>query len=117
MAIAALPFASNVIRRYENLGMLHALIDWDDGDDPSGNVQHIADNGLTPTEVEEVLRDPNSNDAVSRSSGRPIRFGWTSTGKHILVAYEIECDDPLVIYPVTAYEVAEPGGHVRNQTK
>jgi hypothetical protein len=97
--------------------MVHALIDWDDEGDPHGNVQHIADNGLTVHEVEEVLRHPGSTDGVSRSSGRPVKYGWTSTGKHILVAYEVECEDPLVIYPVTAYEVAEPGDEVRSRQR
>jgi hypothetical protein len=31
------------------------LIAWDDEDDPRGNVQHIAANGLTIEEVEQVL--------------------------------------------------------------
>jgi hypothetical protein len=94
--------------------MLDALVDWDDEGDPHGNVQHIADHGLTVDEVEEVLRNPDSADGVSRSSGRPTKIGWTSTGKHVLVAYEVECEEPLVIYPVTAYEVAEPGDEVRS---
>jgi hypothetical protein len=94
--------------------MLDALIDWDDEDDLHGNVQHIAEHGLTTDEVADVLRDPKSKDGVSRSSGRPVKLGRTGTGKHILVAYEVECEDPLVIYPVTAYEVAEPGDDVRS---
>jgi hypothetical protein len=54
---------------------------------------------------------------VSRSSGRPVKFGWTNSGKHILVAYEVEYEDPLVIYVVTAYEVAEPGDEVRSRQR
>jgi hypothetical protein len=87
--------------------MQDAFINWDDEDDPQGNVQHIAEHGLTVAEIEEVLRDPNSTDGISRSSGRPVRFGQTADGKYILVAYDIECEDPLVIFPVTAYEVTE----------
>ena len=49
-----------------------------------------------------------ATDDVSRSSGRPIRFGYTGTGKFIAVIYDIESDVPLVVYPVTAYEVSEP---------
>jgi hypothetical protein len=30
---------------------------WDTDDDPGGNVQHIARNGVTKEEVEEVLDD------------------------------------------------------------
>ena len=40
---------------------------------------------------------------VSRSSGRPVIFGDTSTGRHLMVVYE-EIDSDTV-YPVTAYEV------------
>ena len=79
---------------------------WDD--DPGGNVEHIAINGLTPEEVDSVLMDPNIPQRVSRSSGRPCKFGWTDTGKHIIVIWNIEYEDPLTIYPVTAYEVPPP---------
>ncbi len=88
--------------------MLFDFIDWDDEDDPRGNVQHIAANGITVEEVEEVLNDPTATDDWSRSSGRPIRFGYTSAGKFIAVIYDIESDDPAIAYPVTAYEVPEP---------
>jgi hypothetical protein len=47
------------------------LIAWDDEDDPRGNVQHIAANGLTIEEVEQVLHDPANRSTVSRSSVRP----------------------------------------------
>jgi hypothetical protein len=75
---------------------------WDLDDDPDGNVQHIARNGVTKEEVEEVFENATDKD-VSRSSGRPVVFGDTSTGKHLMVAYEeIDAD---TVYPVTAYEV------------
>ena len=46
----------------------------------------------------------NAIDAdTSRSSDRPVLFGDTSTGRHIMVVYEeIDAD---TAYPVTAYEV------------
>ena len=85
-------------------------IDWDDPDDEDGNVRHIAENGVTVEEFEELLDSPTASDDISRSSGRPVRFGWTSTGKHLLIAYEIEDDGEFVIVrPVTAYEV-DPRG-------
>lgn len=31
-------------------------LDWDDPDDPNGNVKHIARHDVTPQEVEEVLQ-------------------------------------------------------------
>jgi hypothetical protein len=83
-----------------------ATVIWDD--EPGGNVEHIAVNGLTPNEVDDVLLDATIPTTVSRSSGRPCKFGWTSTGKHIIVIWNVENEDPRVIYPVTAYEVPEP---------
>ena len=52
---------------------------WDLPDDPDGNYVHILDgHDVTIDEVEEVLLDPESDDAISRSSGYPCVFGWTS---------------------------------------
>ena len=59
---------------------------WDLDDDPHGNVQHIAEHGITKEEVEDVLENPNGIE-ISRSSGRPIAFGQTSTGRLIAVIY------------------------------
>ena len=79
---------------------------WDD--EPGGNVEHVAENGLTPDEVDEVLLDDTIPTAYSRSSARPCKFGYTSTGKHIIVIWDEVNEDPRIIYPVTAYEVPEP---------
>jgi hypothetical protein len=46
---------------------------------------------------------------VSRTSGRPITFGWTFTDRHIAVIWETACDKPKMIRVRTAYEV-EPKG-------
>jgi hypothetical protein len=78
------------------------IIIWDLDDDPDGNVVHIDEHGITKDEVAEVLQNPLS-ESVSRSSGRPIAFGVTSTGKSIAVIYELV--DDSTVYPVTAYEV------------
>jgi uncharacterized DUF497 family protein len=75
---------------------------WDLDDDPRGNVQHIAEHDVSKEEVEEVLAHPEGIE-TSRSSGRFIAFGETTTGRLIAVVYD-EIDD-AVVYPVTAYEV------------
>jgi uncharacterized DUF497 family protein len=75
---------------------------WDLDDDPDGNVQHCADHGVTKEEVEEVLESATDID-LSRSSGRPVVFGDTSEGRHLMVVYEEI--DARTAYPVTAYEV------------
>jgi uncharacterized DUF497 family protein len=82
--------------------MGHSTAIWDLDDDPEGNVQHIAEHGLTKEEIEEVLENPEGIES-SRSSGRLIAFGETSTGRIVAVVYE-EIDRNTV-YPVTAYEV------------
>jgi uncharacterized DUF497 family protein len=78
-------------------------ITWDLDDDPEGNVQHIAEHGFTVEEVEEVLCAAEEVIA-SQFSGRPITFGETSTGRYIAVVFEVIDEDPLAVYPVTAYE-------------
>ncbi len=71
-------------------------------DDPAGNVQHCAEHGVTKEEVEEVFQNATDAD-ISRSSVRPVVFGDTSSGRHLMVAFdEIDAD---TVYPVTAYDV------------
>lgn len=89
--------------------MEHALADWDDPTDPDGNTAHIAEHGLTRDEVESVVRDRNASYGVSDSTGRPAVFGTTYTGRYIFVVYEtLNPVDPMIVRPVTAYEVSEP---------
>ncbi|MBU4271142.1 MAG: hypothetical protein KKE86_16195 [Planctomycetes bacterium] len=79
----------------------HTIV-WDLNDDPDGNVRHCAEHGVTMGEVEQVLQRASDAD-LSRSSGRPVVFGDTNTGRHLMVVYEtIEAD---TVYPITAYEV------------
>ena len=75
---------------------------WDLDDDPDGNVQHCDEHGITKEEVEEVFQSFDDED-VSSSSGRPVVFGDTSAGRHLMVVYEVVDED--TVYPVTAYEV------------
>jgi uncharacterized DUF497 family protein len=82
--------------------MQSGSIIWDLDDDPDGNVQHCSDHGVTKEEVEEVFENAADFD-VSRSSGRPVVFGDTNAGRHLMVVYEeVDAD---TVYPVTAYEV------------
>ncbi|MGA7501870.1 MAG: hypothetical protein WBX00_34485 [Isosphaeraceae bacterium] len=55
--------------------MIDATVIWDLEDDPGGNVQHLAEHGITVEEAEEVLRDPRSRTGRSRRTGRPQVFG------------------------------------------
>jgi hypothetical protein len=87
--------------------MLRIRVIWDMEDDCEGNYWHIVveGHGITQEEVEEVLDNPDNETTTSKTSGNPITFGWTSAGRHIAVAWEHVDDDPLTIYPLTAYEV------------
>lgn len=60
--------------------------------------------GAGSSGVQALLEEYPATDAdISRSSGRPVVFGDTSTGRHLLVLYEeIDAD---TVYPVTAYDV------------
>jgi len=83
-------------------------LEWDTEDDPRGNVRHIADNGLSVDEVEDVVYDPRSRPIRSRTSKRPALIGRTSTGKTIIVIYERHKDAGIVVIrPVSAYEIEE----------
>lgn len=86
-----------------------ALIDWDELDDDGSNTAHIAEHDFTVDEIEFVLFDENTTFDISNSSGRPIGFGTTYTGRFIAVVFEVlNLSDPLVIRPITAYDVPEP---------
>src|SRR5262249_48345420 len=75
---------------------------WDRDDDPDGNVEPIAEPGVTVEEVEEVLRDTATRSGKSRRWGRRHACGWPSTGNPITVIWEEVCNDPRTIDPVTA---------------
>lgn len=78
-----------------------AFIDliWDLDDDQEGNVAHIAEHDLTKDDVLWVMNHPVSR-GTSRSSGRPLVYGYTQDDVYIAVVYE-EVDEDRV-YPVTA---------------
>ena len=75
---------------------------WDLDGDPEGNVQHIAEHGLSKNDVRWVLEHPVRREP-SRSTGRPMVFGYTQDDVYIVVIYEQI--DKHTVYPVTAYEV------------
>ena len=82
--------------------MTFESIVWDLDDDPDGNVQHCASHGVTKEEAEAVFRNVTDED-VSRSSGRPVLFGDTRAGRHLMVMYDEI--DVKTVYPITAYDV------------
>jgi hypothetical protein len=81
---------------------------WDLEDEPHGNVQHLAEHGVTQEEFEEVLVNHHHEATTSRSSGETITFGSTSTGKYLAIVYEEVEADPLTVRPLTAYPTNPP---------
>ena len=79
---------------------------WDMDDEPKGNARHIAEHGITAEDVEDVLYGRGlAVDERSDASGLPMTFGYTASGLFIAVVWCEACDDPRLIYPVTAFEV------------
>lgn len=64
-------------------------------------IGHLAENGVTPEEFEEVVCDPQLI-GTSRSTGRPIAIGQDGEGRTLICVYEL-LDDVRVL-PVTAFE-------------
>jgi uncharacterized DUF497 family protein len=77
---------------------------WYDPDDPEGNIQHIAEHGLSIEDVEDVLENPAS-EGSSNATGRPCVWGYTLEGLYIIVIYDQIDDDTIRV--VTAYQVPE----------
>ena len=73
---------------------------WDLDDDPGGNVQHIAQHGLSKEDIDHAI-EFSSEELRSDSSGLPLIFGPALDGSTIVVVYERI--DESSIYPVTAY--------------
>ncbi len=89
--------------------MLDVVVIWD----PDDNAEHIAEHGITLDEVEDVVgyRDNlQATTTTSRSSGRYITFGYTADMRYIAVVWEHVDDNPLTIYPITAFDAPEPRG-------
>ena len=79
---------------------------WDDA--PGGNVEHIAEHGLTPEEVESAFENIET-ETISRSTGRPAIFGRTLKDDVVFVVFDLDHDDDgrEFIYVHTAYFAEE----------
>jgi hypothetical protein len=90
------------------MSLSDVIVVWDLDDEDDGNIRHIAEHDITPQEVEDVLLNSGNTVVRSRSSKRPITFGYTSEGRYLAVVWEEVSNDPRMIYPVTAYDAPEP---------
>jgi hypothetical protein len=75
---------------------------WLEGNE--GNIEHIAEHGLSTADIEHVM-EHFVEEKVSRSSGRPVRFGFTPDGRYIAVVFE--WIDDVTVFPVTAFEIED----------
>ncbi len=64
-------------------------------------IEYLAEHDVSQDEFEQVVCDP-IREECSRSTGRPIAFGFTSNGKYLACVFERFEDDTVI--PVTAYE-------------
>jgi uncharacterized DUF497 family protein len=90
---------------------------WDLEENPEGNVQHIAEHGVTVAEAEQVVRDQYGAALATRSSTRPTVFGWTLTGKYLGVVFEVVDKAGPQVYVVTAFEAPPPAAPKRRRKK
>jgi len=79
--------------------MPYYLFVWDDE-----NEAHMEEHGVSFEEFSEVVCDPDRVDR-SRTSGRPIAFGYTSTGRYLACVYEMLDED--TVYAITAYDAED----------
>lgn len=77
---------------------------WDD--EPGGNVEHLAEHGVTPEEFEQVFR--RYFHGRQRSRSQPDRWvvqGLTAQHRYLIIVFEWYVFEQA-IDPVTAYEPA-----------
>lgn len=68
------------------------------------NKAHLAEHDVSPEDFEEIVCDPDYED-ISRSTGNPLAFGWTTNGRYLCCVFR-RLEDYL-IEPITAYDVEE----------
>lgn len=75
--------------------LLISGLDWDDEDDPDGNVQHIAKHHVTPSEVREVLEGAPVFFPVPEDGPNPVfvAVGMTAAGR-LLEVWGIYFEQP-----------------------
>ncbi len=78
--------------------------DWDDEDDERGNTRHILSAGYDPEAIEDVIADHRGPVDKARRTGRPMIRAMTSDGETVIIVFEIEAaDDLVVVRPMTAF--------------
>jgi hypothetical protein len=88
-------------------------IDWDEMDASGSNTRHVADNGVTQDEFEQVLDAIGPAD-VEESLSDPehaTALGETDDGRTLRIVFELTIDGGFIlIRPITAYGPTPRGG-------
>jgi len=74
---------------------------WDDG--PGGNVDHLAEHGVTVREAEHVVKNPEDREQNRSHPGRMFAIGYTTGNRYLGVSYEHL--DATTVYVVTAFDM------------
>ncbi len=92
--------------------MQYDYCEWDDESDPTGNTRHVAHNGVTPEEFQEVL-DAAPRRAILPSNTDPDNMTWvgeTLAGQELRIVFVLDEDDDFIhVRPVTAYDPTRLG--------
>lgn len=64
--------------------------------------EHLAEHGIGRDDFETIVCNPDASDE-SRSTGRPVAFGWTADGRYVCCVFEMIASDTVL--PVTAFEI------------
>jgi uncharacterized DUF497 family protein len=68
------------------------------------SIEHISQHGVSQGEFEEVVMNPEG-ETISRSSGNPIAFGMTASGRILCCVFRRI--DSEIVQPITAFELEE----------
>jgi hypothetical protein len=68
------------------------------------SIEHISQHGVSQEDFEEVVMNPEG-ETISRSSGNPIAFGTTASGRILCCVFRRINGD--IVQPITAFEVEE----------
>jgi hypothetical protein len=83
---------------------MNVTIEWDEANDPRGNVELLRQIGVTQADVEHAVELGATDPDVSNMSGWPVLFGAAEDGRPMAVMFRWE--DASTIY-VIGVEVGE----------
>jgi hypothetical protein len=80
------------------------IFDWDDESDANGNTRHIISAGHDPLDIEDAILGHRGPVELTRRTRRPMIRATTADGEEIIVVFEIDAaDDLVVVRPITAF--------------